>query len=263
MIFDMTRRSGGGGGPSASDAILLVTVPVGSTVTATKGGVTLTPTMWVQAADSTLETALFVIAPTLFDAQNAWTVTATLGTNTASDTVTIDAAEQYALVISYVRYLILNGVTGSGLTIANQRSASNLTTGEDSYGGYVNLHSAAAANTYDTAAFTTTIDVSSYAYLVFRGMARGFYNNNNGCPAYGLLNTIASGSSSSTWYAKTMLRTSGGGTLPAAPEVFTLDISQFSGSYLIGFQEAGSGGNSWQGDVRCYDLYLTNTAPTS
>lgn len=101
--------SGGGSGPSASDAILTVTVPTGSTVTMTKGGVTLTPTMWVQAADNTLDCALFVIGPSLFDAQNAWTVTATLGTDTASDTVTISANEQYDMLLEYNFYLFKSG----------------------------------------------------------------------------------------------------------------------------------------------------------
>lgn len=102
MIFDMTRRSSGGGsGPSASDAILTVTVPTGSTVTMTKGGVTLTPTMWVQAADNTLDFALFVIAPSLFDAVNAWTVTATLGTASASKTIIISASAEYDVQIDY------------------------------------------------------------------------------------------------------------------------------------------------------------------
>ena len=98
MIFDMTRRSSGGGsGPSSSDAILTVTVPTGSTVTMTKGGIMLTPTMWVQAADATLDCALFVIAPAQFDSVNPWAVTATNGAYTSSDTVTIDSNKQYDL----------------------------------------------------------------------------------------------------------------------------------------------------------------------
>lgn len=102
MIFDMTRRSsGGGGGPSASDAILTVTVPTGSTVTATKGGVTLTPTLWVTAADATLDCALFVVTPAQFDSVNPWTVTATLGSDTASNTVIISSNEQYDLSLWY------------------------------------------------------------------------------------------------------------------------------------------------------------------
>lgn len=95
MIFVVGSSGGGGGGPSSSDAILTVTVPTGSTVTMTKGGVTLTPTMWVQAADPTLDCALFVIPPAQFDSVNPWTVTATNGTYTSSDTVTIDSNKQY------------------------------------------------------------------------------------------------------------------------------------------------------------------------
>ena len=118
MIF-VVGSSGGSGGPSSSDAILTVTVPTGSTVTATRGGVTLTPTMWVQAADNTFDCALFVIAPSLFDSQNAWTVTATLGTDTASDTVTISSNEQYDVYLTFIPYLIKNGVVRTGFNFSN------------------------------------------------------------------------------------------------------------------------------------------------
>lgn len=118
MIFVV--GGGGGGSLKDTDAILTVTVPTGSTVTMTKGGVTLTPTIWVQAADPTLDCALFVISPSMFDSQNAWTVTATLDTNTASDSVTISANEQYDLILSYhvhsgyqeVEYLAIGNSAG-------------------------------------------------------------------------------------------------------------------------------------------------------
>lgn len=102
LVLNMVGGGSGGSGPSASDAILTVTVPTGSTVTATKGGTTITPTMWVQAADATLDCALFVISPSLFDSQNAWTVTASLSGNTASDTVTISTNKQYDLELWYL-----------------------------------------------------------------------------------------------------------------------------------------------------------------
>ena len=106
MIFDMTRRgSGGGSGPSASDAILIVTVPTGSTVTAVKGGVTLTPTMWVLAADATQDCALFVIAPAQFDSVNPWTVTATLGTISTSKTVIVSTNKSYDLTIGILVFI--------------------------------------------------------------------------------------------------------------------------------------------------------------
>lgn len=92
---------GGSGGPTAQDAILLATVQAGSTATATKNGVTVTPTLWVSAADSSLETALFVFTPAQFDNVNPWTITATDGTHTASETVLITSNKEYEVVISY------------------------------------------------------------------------------------------------------------------------------------------------------------------
>lgn len=110
LVFNMVGGgSGGGSGPSASDAILTVTVPTGSTVTAAKGGTTLTPTMWVQAADATLDCALFVIAPAQFDSVNPWTVTATLVTDSATATVLIDSNKQYDVELSYHYFLYNKG----------------------------------------------------------------------------------------------------------------------------------------------------------
>lgn len=110
LVFNMVGGgSGGGSGPSASDAILTVTVPTGSTVTAAKGGTTLTPTMWVQAADATLDCALFVIHPAQFDATTPWTVTATLITDSATATVLIDSSKQYDLELSYHYFLYNRG----------------------------------------------------------------------------------------------------------------------------------------------------------
>jgi hypothetical protein len=101
---------GGGGGISENRAVLVARVPDGSTVTATKGGITLTPQMWVVEADPTQDIALFVIAPSLFDSVNPWTVTATLGTDTASDTVIIDSNKEYDLVLSFSLWLHKEGV---------------------------------------------------------------------------------------------------------------------------------------------------------
>lgn len=108
--------SGGGGGPTAADAILTVTVPTGSTVTAVKGGVTLTPTMWVQAADASLDCALFVIPPAQFDSVNPWTVTATLETDSDTATVTISENKQYDLTITIPTWLYRRGIYNDDLS---------------------------------------------------------------------------------------------------------------------------------------------------
>ena len=136
MIFNMV--GGGGGGLKDTDAVLIVSVPTGSTVTATKGGVTLTPTIWVQNADNTLDTAIFSIKASTFDS-NPWTVTATLGSDTASSTIVINAADAYNVKLSYTLYLIKNGieqvtfdnynfnaVTGSGFIKYESISSSNI-----------------------------------------------------------------------------------------------------------------------------------------
>lgn len=109
MIFVLGNSSGGGGGPTAADAILTVTAPAGATVTATKGSATLSPTLWTAAADATQECALFVISSAQFDSSTPWTVTATSGTDTASDTVTISSNKQYDLWLSFGHYLYRNG----------------------------------------------------------------------------------------------------------------------------------------------------------
>lgn len=114
MIFVV--GGGGGGSLKDTDAVLTVTVPTGSTVTAAKGGTTLTPTMWVQAADATLDCALFSIPAAQFDATTPWTVTATLGTDSATATVLIDSNKQYDLEISYHTYLYNKGDQCTGVT---------------------------------------------------------------------------------------------------------------------------------------------------
>ena len=89
-----------GGEISDTDAVLIVLKPTGSTVTATKGGIVLTPTMRVKSDNSDFDYALFMIPASMFDSQNAWTVQDALG----SKTIIIDDNRQYTLKL-YVEYL--------------------------------------------------------------------------------------------------------------------------------------------------------------
>ena len=97
----IVRRTISGGGLKDTDAVLIVTVKTGSTVTATKGGVTLTPTIWTQSADNTLDSAIFSIPSSTFDT-NAWTVTATLSGEIYSDTIIINAPNEYNMEVFYI-----------------------------------------------------------------------------------------------------------------------------------------------------------------
>lgn len=238
MIFDMTRRSSGGGsGPSASDAILTVTVPTGSTVTATKGGTTLTPTMWVQAADATLDCALFVIGPSLFDAVNPWTVTATLLTDTASDTVMISSNKQYDIKLIYEYMFVKNGVlntlfpwyidetTHTGSSITQESGAVRFVTG-----GNI------------TTVFSTQnpVDLTDYTALRMTVISGASYRGGNYMPCIGVgRNRPTSGgtpASISGIDAFTLLNTQTG----AIQGTYTVDISALNGLYYVDLVLGGS-----------------------
>lgn len=233
----ITRRGGtggGGGGPTTSDAILIVTVPTGSTVTMTKGGVTLTPTMWVQAADNTLDCALFVISPSLFDSQNAWAVTATLGTDSASDTVIIDAAAEYDIVLSYGVYLFNNGDQCIAVT-----------------GGWVDGAKATSGYTVVPVTISTAIGYSySSSAQQSSAMTRNKITLYNGdiirvsCSFTGKFSIYVSSSNSTDWYAYSRLAEYT--SLDTSQTVHELAItSNMEGYVLIGAygQQAVPSGN--------------------
>ena len=100
---------GGGGGLKSTDAILRVIAQAGSTVTISKGGVSKSDTGHENADDNTLYDYYFVIHQSQFDSINPWTVTATLGSDTVSDTIIIDSADEYDVVLVYGIYLYNNG----------------------------------------------------------------------------------------------------------------------------------------------------------
>ena len=228
-VFNMVGGgTGGGGGISDTDAILTVTVPTGSTVTMTKGGITLTPTMWVQAADNTLDCALFVIAPNLFDSQNAWTVTAVLGPGSASQTVIIADNKQYDLVIYPPVYLVKNGTkiadfTGQSHTVITQQS------------GYVNFY--INDNYAATSTSTDPVDLTRYSQI-------NITIPNNGMSYYrsGVTPSLIIGrsrpyfsdqsSSQSLTNASLIKMLSSNTTISA--NTYTLDISSVSGAYYVG-----------------------------
>jgi len=99
-IFGVTGTLSGGGF-SNTDALVHVNAPLGSTVTFAKGGVTvkvLSPSDAFNNVDGETADYYYSIASTNF---GTWTVTATLSGVTTSDTVTVSAAEQYNLALTY------------------------------------------------------------------------------------------------------------------------------------------------------------------
>lgn len=140
-IFNMV---GGGGSLSATDAILRVIAPAGSTVTISKGAVSKSDAGHENHDDATLYDYYFIIHASQFDSVNPWTVTATLGTQSISDTVIIDSADEYGLVLSYTLWLVRDGVSEFGtitpmaLKTSSDSSGANAPTVSDG-SGYIRI----------------------------------------------------------------------------------------------------------------------------
>lgn len=110
MSLTLNMVGGGGGGLSATDALLRVQAPANSTVTITKGTTTKTDLGHENADDHTVYDYYFIIHQSQFDSINPWTVTATLtGEDPVSETVIIDSADEYDVVLDYTAWLYKEG----------------------------------------------------------------------------------------------------------------------------------------------------------
>ena len=92
---------GGGGSFTATDAILRVQAPLNSIVTITKGSVTKTDLGHENADRPAIYDYYFIIHQSQFDSVNAWTITATKGTDTNSTQIIVNASDEYDVLISY------------------------------------------------------------------------------------------------------------------------------------------------------------------
>ena len=246
MIFVVGRSGGGGGGPTAADAILTVTAPAGATVTATKGSATLTPTLWTAAADATQECALFVIPAAQFDSSTPWTVTATSGTDTVSDTVTIDSNKQFELSLDYNLWLVKNGK----LLAAFTPSAEATITQEDEF-----ILFSTTVNKYARIS-TGQIDLTAYSSLKLVLCADandqcGHSYNNTYYPSLGYGSRLPSADTVPNYTDFIMLNSATGAILRSS---FTISLASASGLAYISLLISGSSGV--QGYANIYDFYL-------
>lgn len=101
MSLVLNMVGGGGGGLTATDAMLRVQATANAVVTITKGSVTKTDLGHENADSPNAFDYYFIIPQSLFDSVNPWTVTATLGTKTQSGTIIIDSASEYNMNLSF------------------------------------------------------------------------------------------------------------------------------------------------------------------
>ncbi len=242
MSLTLNMVGGGSGSLKNTDAILAVTVPAGSSVTITKSSVTLTPTIWTKSADNTLDYALFIIKASAFDSVNPWTVTATDGVDTATDTVIIDAADEYDIELSYTLYLYKagdqSGWTSMGWANTSGRSAyaPNITYGSASM--QMALPNSGSAARSGIVYHTQKANLTNVSTIRAHG---NFTAKNNACGIYILSAVDGSGYYPSVAVASA---TKTNGTYNDID--FDVDVSALSGEYYFAFglvYTSGGGGS--------------------
>ena len=248
MIFVVGSSGGGGGGPTASDAILTVTAPAGATVTATKGSATLTPTLWTAAADATQECALFVISSAQFDSSTPWTVTATSGTATASDTVTISSNKQYDLTLDFNYWLVKHGTLAGTFSTSTYAS---LTQSDD----FVLL--SITGKNYGRITTQSAVDFTGFSTLkiVFMRDDNGKYGQSwRGATYYPSVGYGATAPSSDTNpnFTNYVLLNSSSGVITS--KTYTLDVTSQNGSKYVSVLIGSTSGLSAYANI--YDFYL-------
>ena len=190
-------NTGGGGSVKGTDAILRVIAPAGSTVTISKGGVSKSDAGHENASDPYLYDYYFIIHQSQFDSINSWTVTATLGAKTASDTVLIDSSDEYDVALIYDLYLFNNGDQCTTIT-----------------GGWVD--GAKAASSYTVVPVSISTDIY-YNYTSATRQSMAMTNNkislSNGdtirvnCSFTGKFAIYVSSSNATGWYTGSRLAT--------------------------------------------------------
>lgn len=241
--------TGGGGGPTSSDAILLVTVPSGSTVTATKGGTTLTPTMWTAAADANSETALFVISS--FDS-TAWTATATKGTDTATATVTIDSAKSYEMSLDYGTWFVRDGIVQSGFSFATNQAAVTFT---DNYEGLgfcrIQRAKPSGGTTYYVLCSPAhNFGAKPYSTLYFDFQVIDIYSNSGAATKIGFGTSTITEAATSWPVAQSYVTGAGA----AARQTISVDVSSLADSEYLKLTAGASSARAL--DMRIYNLWL-------
>lgn len=173
LVFNMVG-GGGSGKLKGTDAVLIVTAPTGSTVTATKSGTTLTPTMWVKAANASLDCAIFSIPASQFDATNPWTVTGTLSTKSKSETIIVNSNSEYDIILNYQLDLYTPGDVHTDVT-----GGWSATSGS----GYVQFGSGSIDFTnsgyFPIVSTDGTISLSNYSTLFVDILVNSFGENGN------------------------------------------------------------------------------------
>jgi len=254
-MLGKTNSGTGGGSLRADNAVLLVTVPTGSTVTVTRGSVSLSGTSWVNSSDASLDTHIFSVKASLFSS-SAWTVTATNDDLSVSQTVVINAVGYYGVTLMYELYVYNNGDLCESATGGWEGRAISYT---QSYGGWnitptapqvsngsnslsILLTASGGGVLSGSAMTVNSIDLSNFSTITWRGSVDRIQNN-----AERLFISATNTAPSNNYNAvkETVLSTTGN-------FVVVMDVSDLTGAYYIGVNLYASG--SGTAIVNVYDI---------
>lgn len=258
-MIGRTNAGGGGEGLKATDAILRVIAPAGSTVTISKGAVSKSDAGHENASDHTWYDYYFIIHASQFDSVNPWTVTATLGTQSISETIIIDSADEYDVALLYTLYLVKNGVTQDGAFVATGKipasaSSSSASTPTITQGsGYLQIGlSSSSGSGAGIAYLPNQYDLSKYSTVRITGTALNTFSSGTDYETLGFDAWTAIGS-----YQVTNRLIQSGIVHSASSYTSiskTVDISALTSSAYVGFNFAKN--SSGQSFIRIVNMTL-------
>lgn len=223
---------GGGGGLQATDAILRVIAPAGSTVTISKGGVSKSDAGHENAADNTLYDYYFIIHQSQLDNVNPWTVTATLDGDSASDTVIIDSADEYDVELSFGT--LYSPGDSSGWTSMAWSSASGRTAHAPTISyGPTSMDLLQDAN-HSGIVYHDPVDLTNFSTLIAKGSFTGHSVADNGLYVFSSL--------SGTYYDSSYVSKDSLSHADATDTQFEIDVSSLTGEYYVAFGLARNSG---------------------
>ena len=223
MSLTLNMVGGGSKGFKDTDALLIVTIETNSTVTATKDGITITPTLWTRSADNAYDCALFSIPSNLFDAQNAWTITGEKNGLTVTGTVTIDSALVYEITLEYRLTLYAPGDQSGWTVKAWKYSTSSGTSGSAASRSYgANSMVISQSGYHSSITYHAKVDFTRYKKARLTGSYSGWVTGVSGMY---IMNDV-SGNGAYPDHKAAAVGISATGT-----QNMTLDISNLAGEY--------------------------------
>lgn len=254
------RTNGGGLNISDTDAVLLVRAPAGSVVTLSRGGASRSDNGHVNPTSSSVYDYYFIIHQGQFSS-SPWTVTATLGTQSISETVVINSSDAYYMTLSYTLWLIYNGAsqfgTITGLALKTSAEASSAQTPAITTGtGYTQIGWTSGASSGNAGSgigyfSDSRIDLSKYKTIHVDGTLRNptSYYTNNTLQAW---TAIGSNQQQNRLFAQPVSMSTDSSSYVAYNT--DIDISSVSGVAYLGF--SGYRGTSNYTTLRVANLYL-------